>query len=329
MTKMMITKKLTGIFAAAMLLLAAMLPAGVFAGQDGDTGEPLHIVAAIFPEYDWVKQILGENPGNAQVTLLLDQGVDLHSFQPSAQDILTISTCDLFLYVGGPSDEWVEDVLSEAMNPDMQVISLLDVLGDQVREEELAEGMQEEPGDEEEPEPDEHVWLSLRNASVFVDAITEALTELDPAHTDLYHSNAEAYRASLQELDEAYEETVSNAQTDTLIFGDRFPFLYMVEDYGLSYYAAFAGCSAETEASFETIIFLAGKIDELDLHAILVLEGADPRIAETIRSSTSAKDQKILTMDSLQSVTTRDEEAGVTYLSVMESNRKILQEALQ
>ena len=273
---------------------------------------------------------MGDKFQEAEVTMLLDQGVDLHSYQPTAEDILTISQADIFIYVGGESDKWVKDVIDNAVNSDMKVISLLDTLGDSVKEEEIVEGMEpEEEEAEADSEPDEHVWLSLRNAAVLVDCIADAIEDIDPANADLYDGNANACIKQLEELDAAYAEAVSKADVKTLIFGDRFPFLYLVKDYGLDYYAAFAGCSAETEASFETIIFLANKVNELGVHTILTLEGADPRIAETIRSNTDTKDQQILSLDSLQSVTIQDAENGTSYLSVMEHDLEILQEALK
>lgn len=300
----------------------------------------LNIVTTIFPEYDWVREILGDNAGNADLTMLLDNGVDLHSYQPTAQDILKISTCDLFIYVGGESDGWVSDALQEAANKDMKVIDLLDVLDDAVKEEEIVEGMEagEEHGDgedeeheeeEEGPEYDEHVWLSLRNAKVLCEAITNALTEIDPDHAADYRSNLTSYSEKLDALDAAYQSAIDSASRKTLLFGDRFPFRYLVDDYGLSYYAAFAGCSAETEASFRTITFLADKVDEFNLTSVLTIESSDQKMAQTIIQNTKEKNQNILTLNSMQSVTSNDVAAGTGYLSIMESNLDVLKEALQ
>ena len=293
--------------------------------------KPLKIVTTIFPEYDWVREILDDKADHAEVTMLLDNGVDLHSYQPTADDIIKISDCDLFLYVGGESDGWVEDALKEATNKEMQVINLLDVLGEQVKEEEVVEGMEaeeEESEDGNEPEYDEHVWLSLKNAETLCNAITDALEEIDPANKDAYATNAASYLEKLAALDGEYQTVVDNAARKTVLFGDRFPFRYLVDDYGLSYYAAFAGCSAETEASFETISFLAGKVDELRLPCVLTIEGAQHKIAETIVQNTAEKNQSILTLDSMQSTTSTDVANGTTYLSVMESNLDVLKQAL-
>lgn len=299
----------------------------------------LSIVCTIFPEYDWVRQILG-GTDHAELTMLLDNGVDLHSYQPSAADIIKISTCDLFVYVGGESDAWVKDALKEATNQNMVVIDLLEVLGDSVQEEEVKEGMQaesEEPaqaeaastqGQEEGPEYDEHVWLSLKNAKTLCVYIADQLARMDAAHADLYKSNGDEYLKQLNALDQEYQAAVDGGKFRTLVFGDRFPFRYLVDDYGLDYYAAFVGCSAETEASFETIAFLAGKVDELGLTSVLTIEGAQHKIAQTIVENTEEKNQAILTLDSMQSVTSKDVEAGETYGSIMQENLDVLKTAL-
>ena len=325
-------KRLISVLAAVLLVLGCLTACGAGPSRDAAAPDRLRIVTTIFPEYDWVINILGENPADAEVTLLLSNGVDLHSFQPSAKDILSISTCDLFIYVGGESDAWVDDALREAVNRDMVVIGLLDALGDAAKEEEQVEGMQEEADEEDEAdeaEYDEHVWLSLRNAAALVQRISEALQGVDAAHAETYRRNAAAYTDKLNVLDAAYRELVADAAVSTLLFGDRFPFRYLTEDYGLSYYAAFSGCSAETEASFETITFLAQKVDALSLHAVMTIDGTDHRIAETIVQNTQTKDQRILTLDSMQSVTANDIRGGTTYLSVMERNLAVLRDALR
>ena len=261
--------------------------------------------------------------------MLLDSGVDLHSYQPTVDDIVKISDCDLFLYVGGESDGWVDDALKNAPNKERKVIRLLDVLGDSAKAEETVEGMQEEEHDhEEEAEYDEHIWLSLKNAQVLVAAISEALQETDPARKDAYAANAAAYAEKLSALDGEYRAAVDSGKYKTLLFGDRFPFRYLADDYGLDYYAAFPGCSAETEASFETVSFLAGKMDALGLPCVLTIEGTQHKIAETIVQNTAQKNQQILTMDSMQAVTANDAASGVSYLSIMEKNLSVLKKAL-
>ena len=285
------------------------------AGKTDTSDKKIKIVTTIFPEYDWVREILGDKAESAELTLLLDNGVDLHSYQPTAEDIMKIATCDLFIYVGGESDGWVEDALKEATNKDMKVIDLLDVLGDSVKE-------------EEEKEYDEHVWLSLKNTVKLYDKITEEISSIDKDNAEAYNANNKAYIEKLQKLDEDYKTAVDGAKLKTVIFGDRFPFRYLVDDYGLDYYAAFVGCSAETEASFETIIFLAGKVDETGVKTILTIENSDKKIAGTIKGNTKNKDQDIAELNSLQSVTGEQADQGVTYYGVMKDNLDVLKAAL-
>ena len=302
-----------------------------------ESSDQLQIVTTIFPEYDWTMNLLGENPAGAEVTMLLDSGVDLHSYQPTSEDMRKIAECDLFIYVGGESDEWVEDALAGSKNENMIALNLLETLGDKAKEEEIVEGMEaeeeeaegEEAEEEEGPELDEHVWLSLDNASDLCAAIEEALATLDPDNAETYQSNLENYQEQLDALDEEYEVAISKAPVKTLLFGDRFPFRYMTDDYGLDYYAAFVGCSAETEASFETITFLANKMDELDLSSVMTIENSDQKIAQTIIENTQNKDQKILALDSMQSVTAEDVAAGASYQTIMQNNLKVIEEALQ
>ena len=315
------------------LLLALWIPAAVLFGcapqDDSAASNKLNIVTTIFPAYDWVREILGDETDRAEITMLLDSGVDLHSYQPTVDDIVKISDCDLFLYVGGESDGWVDDALKNAPNKERKVIRLLDVLGDSAKAEETVAGMQEEEHDhEEEAEYDEHIWLSLKNAQVLVAAISEALQETDPARKDTYAANAAAYVEKLSALDGEYRAAVDSGKYKTLLFGDRFPFRYLADDYGLDYYAAFPGCSAETEASFETVSFLAGKMDALGLPCVLTIEGTQHKIAETIVQNTAQKNQQILTMDSMQAVTANDAASGVSYLSIMEKNLSVLKKAL-
>lgn len=293
--------------------------------------ENLQVVTTIFPIYDWARQVIGDVPG-VELVWLQDTGVDMHSYQPSAEDMLKLSSCDVFLYVGGTSDSWVDGALKEAVNPDMKVLSLLEILGDNARLEELTEGMQAEDheghdhGDED--EYDEHVWLSVKNASLLTQSIADTLAQLDPDHADAYAANAAAYEAQLADLDAQYQAAVDAASVKTVLFGDRFPFRYLTEDYGLEVYAAFPGCSAETEASFETIAFLAGKVDELHLPAVLTIENSDQRVAQTIIQNTASKDAALLRLDSMQGTSAEDVAAGTTYLSIMESNLDVLKAAL-
>ena len=300
---------------------------------NGINNGKMKIITTIFPEYDWVMNVLGDKKDNFDVSMLLDSGVDLHSYSPTPKDIVSISNCDLFVYVGGESDGWVSDVLRQAKNKEMVVINLMEVLGDKAKEEEVIEGMQGEEEEEEEeeegPEYDEHVWLSLNNSQLFISSICDSLSKLDKDNSNYYKSNADTYINNLKALDAEYKDAVSKASKDTLLFADRFPFRYLVDDYSLKYYAAFIGCSAETEASFETMSFLVNKVNELNLKVILKIESSDGKIAETVKKNANNSDTiTILTMDSVQSATTSEYANGRNYLSIMQSNLIVLKQAL-
>ena len=506
----MIKRILAAAVSAAMIMGLASCSNAGSSKKEGKVS----IVCTIFPEYDWVREILGEHIENAELTYLLDSGVDLHSYQPTADDMMKISDCDLFIYVGGESDEWVEDALAEATNKDMKVINLMDVLGDSAKVEELKEGMQDghehshehntgfedddvkdrtlsewngswqstypilldgsldevwnykaenddsmtaddykkkyttayetdvvtininapeieyitaekpiraeydysgfyirtkddgskqvrykfekksgdedaakyivfsdhniEPSEpehfhlysgndgfdalveegthfptyypsalsaddivnemtggeshnsntkdeheEDETEYDEHVWLSLKNAKVLCTEIEKNLEAIDPANADDYKANLDSYTAKLTDLDNSFKTLVDGSSVKTLVFGDRFPFRYFVDDYGLDYFAAFIGCSAESEASFETIAFLADKVNQLNCDTVFTLENSDKSIAETI-ISTSGKNVDIAELNSLQSVSYSEISGGASYLSIMQKNYDVL-----
>ena len=306
------------------LLLGALMVLSVLSGCDkkNDNDNKLKVVTTTFPIYDWVKEILKDE--DVDVSLLQDNGVDLHSYEPTVDDIAKINNADVFMYVGGESDGWVESMLES--NKNVRVVNLLEVLGDSVKLEEELEGVEHdhEHDHEDEEEYDEHVWLSLRNAKKCVEAIKDVLCELDPTNMDRYKKNAEEYIEKLELLDQKYMEVVDKAKNDTLVFGDRFPFRYLVDDYNLNYYAAFVGCSTESEASFNTITFLAKKLDELGLTSILTIEGNNHKIAETIIKNTENKNQEILILNSMQGSILE----GDTYLSIMENNLEVLKKAL-
>lgn len=402
------------------MLITALLSTAILSGcakkaENGETpksevstdnnktvDKKISVVTTIFPEYDWVKQIVGEKEERFELTNLFDKGVDLHSYQPTAEDIAKIVSGDLFIYVGGESDAWAKEALKGATNPDLKVVNLVETLGDQIKTEEIVEGMQHthdhdhehdhehekdekhdhehdhdhekdekhdhdhdhdhehehekdekhdhdhdhekdekhdhdhdhdhEHGEEHhhhELEKDEHVWLSLKHAVTLIKEISDKIIALDPENGKVYKANTENYIKNLMELDANFAETVKKAEKQTLLFGDRFPFRYLVDDYGLKYYAAFSGCSAETEASFETVAFLSKKVDELGLKKVLTLENSNGKIANTIVASTKEKNQEVLMLNSMQSVTKEDIEKGLTYYSVMENNLKLIQSVLQ
>lgn len=292
--------------------------------------EKFSVVCTIFPQYDWVRN-LTEGNENVELTILQASGQDLHNFQPSAADLVKIYRCDVFIYVGGESDAWVESILSDSsVNPDMKCIDLLAALGDAaLTEEEVPGAAHDHEEDHDHAEAlDEHVWLSLSNANVLLKVICNAICEADPAEAELYRSNLERYSAEVSALEGEYSQMVADAERTVILFGDRFPFRYLAEDYGLTYYAAFSGCSAETEASFSVITNLARAVDENNLPYILVLENSDRGIAEQIRNNTSSKDQGILVMNSIQSVTAAQIADGTTYLALMRGNFETLRTAL-
>ena len=314
------------------LILAVFMAVTVFAGCSSapakDNGK-LKIVTTIFPEYDWVRNITA-GLDDIDLTLLVENGTDFHSYQPTAEDIVKISNCDVFIYVGGESDKWVNDALKGAVNKEMTVINLLDELGTKAKEEETVEGMQgDSDKKEDEPELDEHVWLSLKNASLLCGKISDKLSEKNAENKEIYSKNTEEYLKKLNELDAQYKSVRDTAKYDTLIFADRFPFRYMLDDYNLKYYAAFSGCSAESEASFETVAFLSKKLDELKLPALMKIDGSDGKIANTVLQTSNQKNAKILELDSMQSVSKQEIEGGKTYLDIMKNNLDVFTQAVK
>lgn len=307
------------------------------AESNSEETKKLSIVTTIFPAYDWVKQVVGDNK-NVEISFLIDKGVDLHSYQASAADIAKITDSDLFVYVGGDSDDWAEDIIKE--NPNLKYINMVDSIGEAALAEELVEGMQDEEehdneseehaneeGEHEEGEEeiDEHVWLSIKNAETIVSAIEAKLAEIDPDNKAEYEKNANDYLAKLDELDKEYKDTLSSIQNKTIIVGDRFPFRYLVNEYGIKYYAAFKGCDAGSEASFETVKFLANKMDELNMTDIFIIDGSKGDLAKTIVDNTKDKNAKVLVLDSMQSTKSSD---NTSYLDIMKKNLEVLKEVL-
>ena len=311
------------------------------------------IITTIYPEYAWAKEILGTRTDSVNLTLLIKNGIDLHSYKPTAHDVAKIASADMVIYVGGESDEWIKDALTASPKQGRVEINLMEALGDRVKAEEIVEGMQGERKDErrekredakedhehaeahehhhhdEEVENDEHVWLSLKNAEILVKKIAEELSKIDVTHASAYKQNAEAYIAQIQSLDAEYRTAVESAARKTVLFGDRFPFRYLVDDYGIKYYAAFVGCSAESEASFETIAFLAGKMDSESLPSIFIIENGNDKIAKAVlAASKKSQNTQILTINSMQSITEEQIAEGVDYLSLMKSNLYVLKKAL-
>jgi len=302
-----------------------------------DNTEKVTIISTIFPQYDWIRHIVGEeNRDRFDLTLLISSGVDLHNYNPSVQDIARIKTSDVIVYVGGHSDDWLKDVLRDA-DPDIITLNLMDVLGEALGDEHMLEGFCDDDScdddhdhtdNHDETHADEHVWLSLRRAKIICAAIADMLSDLDADNAQEYRDNANAYIASLSALEADYQAAVDAAKIRSLVFADRFPFRYMMADYGLDHYSAFSGCSSETEASFVTVISLANRLNQIGTNVVLVTESSDQSIARTVINSSDAKNQNILVLDAVQSVTSADIQNGVTYLSIMEKNLDVLKQAL-
>ena len=321
------------LFASVLMLTAC----NTESGKKDSAPKKISVVATIYPQYDWLKNVIGERADAVDLKLLIKNGTDLHSYKPSAQDIATIAKADLVVYVGGESDEWIEKALEVTPKEGRIALNLMKALGDRVKEEEVVEGMQvetkenaEEHHHHEEVENDEHIWLSLKNAWILVNALAQSLSKVDSANSSIYTANAVLYNAKLWEMDKEFATATSDASQKTVLFGDRFPFRYLVDDYGIKYYAAFAGCSAESEASFETVTFLAGKMDSLQLPAIFTIDGSNGKIARAIlEASKNSKNAQVLTLNSMQSVTDEQIKAGVDYLSIMRDNLEVLKKALK
>ena len=333
-------------FIATLIFMAAFMLSAC--NTETPSSKKVSIVATIYPQYDWLQNILGEHADAVNLKLLIKNGTDLHSYKPSAQDIASIASADMVVFVGGESDEWIEKALEATPKAGRVQVNLMKVLGDRVKEEEIVEGMEHQHHEEnvaehhehhdehaphhhdEEVENDEHIWLSLKNAEILVKNLAESVAKIDTANAPIYKANALLYASKLHDLDWAYDSTVSYAPQKTILFGDRFPFRYLVDDYGIKYYAAFVGCSAESEASFETVAFLAGMMDSLSLPAIFTIDGSHPNVARAVlNASKKSRNAPILTLNSMQSVTDEQVRSGINYLSIMKSNLEILKQALK
>jgi zinc transport system substrate-binding protein len=277
------------------------------------------VVSTIFPPFDFAREIAGERVSRL---MLVPPGVESHSFEPTPRDIIRIQNCDVYIYVGGESDVWVKRVLSSIDTSKMQIISLMDCVT--VVEEEIVEGMEEEG--EEEAEYDEHVWTAPRNAKLIVQKISDALCAVDAGNAGAYRTNTAAYLAKLDALDAAFREVVAGGSRRTVVFGDRFPFRYLADAYNLSYFAAFPGCSTETEPSAATLRFLIDKVRAERIPVIFHIELSNERMADMISEETGAK--KLL-FHAGHNVSKRELEQGRSYLDIMNQNVLNLKEALR
>lgn len=309
--------------------------------------DKITVVCTNFPLYDWTRQILGES--DAEVILLLDNGTDMHSFQPSAEELIQIADCDMLVHVGGESDAWLEDALAANPNEERVVVNFMEVLKDDIKEEVYTEGMQTEHTHEdgsvcnaehehdahdgesyhEETVMDEHVWLSLRLATKACETIEDALCKVLPENEDSIRANGETYMNELLALEQEYSDAMSGTPArSVIIVADRFPFMYLMDDLGLQYYAAFPGCSTESEADFETVVFLAEKVNECNADTLLITESGTDTLANTVFENAGTNDGDIAVLHSMQVVYNSDIEAGCSYLGYMEENLEVLKQVL-
>lgn len=315
-------------------LMAVILAAGIAAAaatgcgvkqEEPDDGK-LKIVTTIFPQYDFVRAIAG-GTGAVNVRMLLSPGEEVHSYEPTPLDIKEIQNCDLFIYVGAENDVWVDRILENMGDKRPETLRLVDLT--ETVAEESVEGMMEEKGhdheESREEEADEHVWTSPVKAAEITEAIAQKMAELDPANADDYLANAQDYEAKILDLDAQFRQIAENAERKILVFGDRFPIRYFAEGYGLDYFAAFSGCSSESEPSASTLAFLIDKVREEQIPVVFSIEFSNGNIARAICESTGAVQR---TYNSCHNVTKEQMENGATYVSLMSENLETIREAL-
>ncbi len=294
--------------------------------------ERVRIVCTSFPQYNWAR-IITKGGSNARVKLLLNDSTDIHNFQPTDEDIATINKADMIIYVGGESDKWVEDVLQDNGDKQPKLISLVELIEKNVKQETPIDGVvaqvtDKDSNSEQENKIDEHICLSVKNAQELVRQMVMEITLLDPENVVLYQNNSKKYLEALAELEQDYQAMADNATNKTLIFVDRIPFRYLLDDYNFKYFAAFSGCSAETEPNPETVAFLANKIDELGLKEVFVIVGNNTKIADVVIENSKTQDVTIYALNAMESITAADVKAGANYLDIMKENLAKLTEAL-
>lgn len=286
----------------------------------------IEIITTNYPEYDFVRAIT-KNSNNITVRLLLKPGTDIHDFEPTPRDIIDIKKSNMFIYVGGESDDWINNILNDIKLEKTKVIKLMDIVD--LKEEELVEGMEseeeEEEEEEEETEYDEHVWTSPVNATKIIDKISKEIIELDSDNKELYEKNTKEYIEKINEIDSEIRNVVNNSKRKEIIVGDRFPLRYFVDEYNIKYYAAFLGCSEQNEASAKTISFLIDKVKEDKIPVIFHIELSDKKIAKTISDATGSK---VLEFNSAHNISQKDFDKGITYVDIMKNNVEVLKEAL-
>lgn len=308
------------------VILAGCVKSNMPAANSEDSNKKINVVATTFAPYDFVREIAGDK---ANVTMLLPPGSESHSYEPTPQDIIRVQNCDVFIYVGGDSDEWVNKVLSSMDTSSMKIVTLMDCVA--LVDEEVVEGMEDENdveadlGAPAQPEYDEHVWTSPKNAKLIVQRISDALCEADSINADIYRTNTTAYIAKLNELDAAFQKVVDEGVRKTIVFGDRFPFRYFADAYNLSYFAAFPGCATQTEPSAATVSFLINKVKAENIPVVFHIELSNEKMADTICEATGAK--KLL-LHACHNISKSDFQKGVSYLNLMTANVESLKEAL-
>lgn len=326
-------KKLVSIFLSTVIICSLFSISGCGKTEKVQKSDgKISIVTTIFPYYDFVRQLAGDK---ADVRLLLSPGSDPHSYEPTPSDIVAIENCDLFIYNGGESDEWVDGVLSSIENKNVKVMKMMEYVtlrheqsmnhNHEHAEHEDMDDNDEGHDHEEGEEYDEHIWTSIRNAERMSASIADELISLDSKNSDYYNEKKADYISSLDSLDKKFTEVANNKKRDTLVFGDRFPFLYFVSDYDLGYECAFPGCSHETEPSTAVVSHLIDFTRENNIPVVFYLELSSGKIAQIISEDSSAKTMQF---SSCHNVTKEDFENGATYISVMEQNLEALKEAL-
>lgn len=313
------------------IILSIMVLSGTLTALSGcgvEKSDKITVLCTVFPIYDWVRSVVGDSE-KVEVKLLVSGSADLHSYQPTVNDVIAVRGADLTVRVGGMDDSFVGELLKNGgCGQDLRLMEI-----DGIVKREISQGSHEEEHDhhhehDHEHTVDEHIWLSLKNAAVSVNAVCEALSRLSPADSEQFRKNADAYIERLSALDGKYLDAVSKAPSDKLIFADRFPFVYMTEDYGIEYEAAFKGCSTEADASFDTVIRLADRLDGWALSYVCVTESSDRELAECVIRASESKKADIIAFDSMQSVSESDIASGATYLGIAESNLETLKIAL-
>lgn len=334
-------------FAMLFLLSSILTGCGSTKKEEQEKSNKLKIVATDYAPYDFARQVAGDA---ADVSMLLSPGEEAHSFEPTPRDMIKIRQCDVFVYTGGESEEWVTDILKD-LDTKITVVKLMDCVD--LYEEESVEGMESDGHDHshegetaeehaahaheadeddhdhadgEEPEYDEHVWTAPANAIKITKALGKAFAKADPSKKAVYDTNTEGYVAQLNELDQAFWDVVNHAKRKTLIFGDRFPLRYFVEEYGLRYYAAFPGCASDTEPSAKTVVFLIDKVKEEKIPVVFHVEFSNESMADTICEDTGAKK---LQFNACHNISKEQFKKGVSYLDLMWDNVEVLKEALQ